>query len=85
MADLFHHLSLETELRLHLHWATDRVSRNGSAIGLGLADSLKEFGLVINGLIIIFTCYVMYHFSLARSLRSLEFTESTEIILFDCR
>jgi len=42
----YHHAALETDLSVHLGWNSVQPERNGSALGLRLAQSLKEFGLV---------------------------------------
>ncbi len=42
----YHHAALETDLSVHLHWESGRLEQNGSALGLRLAQSLKEFGLI---------------------------------------
>ena len=42
----YYHVSLETDLSVHLHWESGRPEQNGSALGLRLAQSLKEFGLI---------------------------------------
>ena len=42
----YHHAALETDLSVHLHWESERPEQNGSALGLRLAQALKEFGLV---------------------------------------
>ncbi len=41
----YHHAALETDLSVHLHWESGRPEQNGSALGLRLAQALKEFGL----------------------------------------
>ena len=35
-----------TDLSIHLHWKSTRNEQGGSAVGLRLAQTLKEFGLV---------------------------------------
>ena len=42
----YHHAALETDLSVHLHWESGRPEQNGSALGLRLAQALKEFGLI---------------------------------------
>jgi hypothetical protein len=42
----YRHAALETDLSIHLHWESERPERTGSALGLRLAQALKEFGLV---------------------------------------
>jgi hypothetical protein len=42
----YHHAALETDLSVHLHWESGRTEKNGSALGLRLAQALKEFGLI---------------------------------------
>jgi hypothetical protein len=42
----YRHAALNTDLSLHLYWKSDRPEQNGSALGLRLAQALKEFGLV---------------------------------------
>jgi hypothetical protein len=42
----FRHAALETDLSVHLHWKSEHPEQNGSALGLRLAQALKEFGLV---------------------------------------
>ena len=41
----YHHSALETDLSVHLHWESGRPEKNGSTLGLRLAQALKEFGL----------------------------------------
>ncbi len=43
---IYYHAALETDLGVHLHWESGRLEQNGSALGLRLAQALKEFGLV---------------------------------------
>lgn len=38
--------ALETDLSVHLHWESGWPEKNGSALGLRVAQALKEFGLV---------------------------------------
>jgi hypothetical protein len=40
------HAALETDLSLHLYWSSEMPEPNGSALGLCLAQALKEFGLI---------------------------------------
>ena len=42
----YRHAALETDLSLHLHWESERLEQNGSALGIRLAQALKEFGLI---------------------------------------
>jgi hypothetical protein len=41
----YHHAALETDLSVHLLWDSEHPKQNGSALGLRLAQALKEFGL----------------------------------------
>jgi hypothetical protein len=43
---IYDHAALETDLSVHLHWESGRLEQNGSALGLRLAQALKEFGLI---------------------------------------
>ena len=40
------HASLETDMSVHLHWESERLGQNGSALGFRIAQVLKEFGLI---------------------------------------
>jgi hypothetical protein len=42
----YRHATLENDLSLHIHWESERLEQNGSALGLRLAQALKEFGLI---------------------------------------
>jgi hypothetical protein len=42
----YRHAALDSDLSLHLCWDSEPMQQNGSPLGLGLAQSLKEFGLV---------------------------------------
>lgn len=42
----YHHASLETDLSVHLHWESGGPELNGTALGLRLAQALKDFGLI---------------------------------------
>ena len=42
----YRHAALENDLSVHLHWEPEQPTQNGSALGLRLAQALKEFGLV---------------------------------------
>jgi hypothetical protein len=42
----YHHAVLETDLSVHLHWESERPEQNGSALGLRMAQALKELGLI---------------------------------------
>jgi hypothetical protein len=46
----FHHAALETDLSAHLLWDLKQPERNGSELGLLLAQALKEVGLVDHSL-----------------------------------
>jgi hypothetical protein len=37
---------LDTDLSVHLYWNSDRPEQDGSALGIRLAQALKDFGLV---------------------------------------
>jgi len=43
---VYHHAALENDFSLHLYWEGEQLERNGSALGIRLAQALKEFGLV---------------------------------------
>jgi hypothetical protein len=42
----YRHAALETDASVHLHWNSEMPEPNGSALGLRLAQALKEFGLI---------------------------------------
>jgi hypothetical protein len=42
----YRHAALETDLSVHLHRESEGPEQTGSALGLRLAQALKEFGLV---------------------------------------
>jgi len=42
----FSHLTITTDLSIHLAHSSKRVPANGSPLGLFLVSSLKEYGLV---------------------------------------
>jgi len=42
----YRHAALENDWSVHLHWKSERPEQNGSALGLRLAQALKEFGLI---------------------------------------
>jgi hypothetical protein len=42
----YRHAALETDLSVHLHWESVRPEQGGSALGLRLAQALREFGLI---------------------------------------
>jgi hypothetical protein len=42
----FHHAALDSDWSIHLHWESEFPEENGSSLGLRLAKTLKEFGLV---------------------------------------
>ena len=44
--ETFRHAVLETDASIHLHWNSEMPEINGSALGLRLAQALKELGLV---------------------------------------
>ena len=44
--ETYRHAALETDLSVHLHWDSEIPEPSGSALGLRLAQALKEFGLV---------------------------------------
>jgi hypothetical protein len=37
---------VDTDLSIHLHWRSTEAKQQGSAVGLALAKTLKEFGLL---------------------------------------
>ena len=43
---IYRRIMLETDLSIHLFHNSKNVERNGSSLGLRLASSLKEFGVV---------------------------------------
>ena len=46
----YHRVMLDTDVSIHLVHDSTTVERNGSPLGLRLASSLKEFGLVNHSL-----------------------------------
>jgi hypothetical protein len=42
----FRNASLDSDLSIHLHWESERPEPNGSPVGLHLARTLNEFGLI---------------------------------------
>jgi hypothetical protein len=42
----FRHAALDGDLSVHLYWESKQPEQNGSALGLRLAQTLKEFGLI---------------------------------------
>jgi len=42
----YRHASFDSDLNVHLYWESERPEPNGSALGLHLAQTLKEFGLM---------------------------------------
>ena len=40
------HAVLETDLSVHLYWESEQPEKNGSPLGLHLAQALREFGLI---------------------------------------
>jgi len=45
-ARLYRHASWETDWTLQLYWESTQFEENGTALGLRLAQTLTEFGLV---------------------------------------
>jgi hypothetical protein len=45
-ARICRHAQWETDWSLHLRWESKKAEKNGSALGLHVAQALKEFGLV---------------------------------------
>jgi hypothetical protein len=45
-AGIYRHALWETDWSLHLRWDSENPEKNGSALGIRLAQALKEFGLV---------------------------------------
>jgi len=43
---IYRHAAWETDWSLHLHWESEWVEQNESALGLRLSEALQEFGLV---------------------------------------
>jgi len=43
---VYRHAVLESDLSLHLYWETKGPERDGSGLGLHLAQTLKDFGLL---------------------------------------
>jgi hypothetical protein len=43
---IYFHADLDTDMSIHLHWQTDEPSRQQSAVGVRLAQLLKDYGLV---------------------------------------
>jgi len=43
---IYRHAALDTDLSVHLQWNSEMPEPNGSALGLRLAQALKEFGLI---------------------------------------
>jgi hypothetical protein len=41
----YHRVALETDFSVHLLWDSEQPEQNGSALGLRLAQALKELGL----------------------------------------
>lgn len=44
--ETYRHAALENDLSVHLHWESERPAQDGSALGLRLAQTFKEFGLI---------------------------------------
>lgn len=42
----YRHAALQNDLSVHLHWESGRPEQNGTNLGLRLAQTFKEFGLV---------------------------------------
>ncbi|MBI5602797.1 MAG: hypothetical protein HY879_05525, partial [Deltaproteobacteria bacterium] len=47
---IYRHAAIETDLSLHLLWEANQPEKNGSALGLRLAQVLKDFGLIDHSL-----------------------------------
>jgi len=43
---IYRHAAWETDWSLHLHWESEEPEKDGSALGLRLSQTLKEFGLI---------------------------------------
>ncbi len=43
---IYRHAALESDVSIHLYWDTEGPVRSGSELGLQLARTLEEFGLV---------------------------------------
>jgi hypothetical protein len=43
---VFRHAALESDLSIHLYWDSQGPGKNGSDLGLLLAQALKHFGLI---------------------------------------
>ena len=43
---IYRHAALQHDLSVHLHWESDRIEPNGTDLGLRLAQTFKEFGLI---------------------------------------
>jgi hypothetical protein len=42
----YRHAALDRDFSVHLHWESNQLEPHGSALGLRLAQTLKEFGLI---------------------------------------
>ena len=42
----YRHAALDRDFSVHLYWKSKQPEPNGSALGLRLAQTLKEFGLI---------------------------------------
>ena len=42
----YRHAALGNDVSVHLHWESQGPAQNGSALGLHLAQALREFGLI---------------------------------------
>ena len=43
---VYKQLNLETDVSIHLYHKSQKIESNGSALGLRLVSSLKEYGLI---------------------------------------
>jgi hypothetical protein len=43
---IYRHAAWKTDWSLHLQWESEKLEKNGSALGLRLSHALKDFGLV---------------------------------------
>jgi len=42
----YRHAALGNDVSVHLHWESERPEQNGTDLGLRLAQTFKEFGLI---------------------------------------
>ena len=42
----YRHTAFENDLSVHLYWESEEPGKEGSGLGLRLAQALKEFGLI---------------------------------------